>query len=250
MSMTKNKSLQIHEAYHKKTKASYKVINTNNFTYRHLVSAINSQLKKPREKILDIGCGAGTLCFYFASKGHMVTGIDISSKAIESCKKTANNLGLTNVSFKKTHFPEEISLNQTFDLVIFTEVIEHLNDDALALKKINSFLDRNGILILSTPSIYAPLNKLGLTKKFDEEVGHLRRYSKPQLIKLLRNNGFRIIKIEPTEGILRNFLFINPYAGKLVRYIKFFLSDIITFIDILSLKIFGESNYIIIAKKK
>lgn len=239
-----------HEIYHQSTRSSSKIIKDNNFTYRHLISVINKFLHKDKKDILDIGCGAGSISFYLASKGYNVTGIDISQNAISSCRDSAKKMKLKNTKFIQGIFPDEININRKFDAVIFTEVIEHLENDASALSKINELLIPNGILILSTPSINAPLHKLGLTKKFDKEVGHLRRYSMPQLKTLLKKNNFKISKTVRTEGILRNFLFVNPYTGKLVRYVNFFASDFVTFLDNISLKLFGESNYIIVARKK
>lgn len=240
-------SKKIHEKYHKKTKPQYKIICGKNFTYRILLSVINSYLKSEM-KVLDIGCGAGTLDFYLANKGYQVTGVDISETAIRSCRETAKNLGIKNADFKVLDFPDETPEGK-YDAVLFFEVIEHLADDNKALKRIYSLLKPGGILFLSTPSKNAPLYKLGLTKRFDKEVGHLRRYSDQGLSSMLKESGFKITELKKTEGILRNFLFVNPIAGKFIRFIKFFLSDLVTFIDNLTIPISGESNYIIVAKK-
>ena len=244
------KSLRLHQKYHRGTKSTHKIIRSNNFTYRLAIDVINPYLKNNRLDILDIGCGAGTISFYLASMGHRVTGIDISQKAINECRKSAKKINFENTEFIRASFPEEFVLKKQFDAIIFTEVIEHISNDKQALKKIYKLLKPNGILVLSTPSNTAPLHRLGLTKKFDIEVGHLRRYSLYQLKKLLRGEYFKIIETTKTEGILRNFLFVNPYAGKLVRYVNFFASDFVTFLDTISLKVFGESNYIIVARKK
>jgi len=232
--------------YHQKTKAQHKIIDEGNFTYRVILSIINKYLKGTK-KVLDIGCGAGTLDFYLANKGHNVTGIDISEKAIESCIQTAKNLRLKKVEFKQVDFPKE-TISGIFDFIICSEVIEHLKDDKTALKQINKLLQKGGILILSTPSIDAPLHKLGLTKEFDKKVGHLRRYDSKELQKITSDSGLKIIESRITEGPIRNFLFINPVAGKLVRFIKFFISDIVTFVDDASAKIFGGSDIIVVAK--
>jgi hypothetical protein len=132
---------------------------------------------------------------------------------------------------------------------LFTEVIEHLPDDNMALKSIYKLLKPNGTLFLSTPSSNAPMHKLGLAKEFDKKVGHLRRYSKKEITSLIKKNNFKILEVVENEGVIRNFFFLNDHAGKLIRYFKFFIADIITFIDNLSIKLFGESNYFIIAKK-
>ena len=245
--MTLLNTKKVHEKYHNKTSVQYKSIDDKNFTYRHILAAVNKYLT-PGMKVLDIGCGAGTVDFYYAKKGYQVTGIDISNKAIESCQKTAINLGLRNLKFEVLNFPNEIPMGN-YDFIIFSEVIEHLEDDTLALKKIHRLLKRGGILFLTTPSQKAPLHLLGMTNKFDKEVGHLRRYEVNVLSRLVEENGFGVVEIQKKEGIIRNFLFINPYAGKFVKFVKFFFSDLVTIIDNISLKIFGESNFFIVARK-
>ena len=252
MSITKNKMIEgkkdIHEKYHRKTNSQCKIIGKNNFTYRFILSFLDKYLRRGM-KILDIGCGAGTIDFYFANKGYEITGIDISDRAISSSIETAKKLGLKNVSFRVVDFPKD-KVTGKFDFVIFSEVIEHLEDDKIALTEINKLLNPQGILFLSTPSINAPLHRLGLTKKFDKEVGHLRRYEKKQLLNILESAGFKVLEIKKNEGIIRNFLFVNPIAGKLVQFIKFYISNTVTFIDNLTIPIFGNSNWIVVARKK
>jgi 2-polyprenyl-3-methyl-5-hydroxy-6-metoxy-1,4-benzoquinol methylase len=233
--------------FHKKTTVQSKIIRDNNFTYRILLETINKYVNN-KKSILDIGCGAGTLCLYYTSKGHKVLGVDISSKAVESAKQSAKFLNLKNAQFQTIPFPKVVPQGK-FDFIIFTEVIEHLEDDDLALKKIFSILRPGGICVISTPSKNAPLHRLGLAKDFDKSVGHLRRYTLEELVKKSKSCGFQVLQTKKTEGIIRNFLFLNPIAGKFVRFIKFFLSDWATYIDNISLKLFGESNIFVVLKK-
>lgn len=245
--MNKKVKNRLYDDFHQATQVQKKVISENNFTYRLILNSINKFLRAPKE-ILDIGCGAGTLCLYFAKKGNDVVGIDISQKAVESAQESSKFLGLKKIKFKKMNFPSELPKKQ-FDFIIFSEVIEHLKNDELALRKIHLLLKKNGIVFISTPSKNAPLHKLGLARSFDKRVGHLRRYTADELEKKAKKCGFVVLEIEKNEGIIRNFLFLNPIAGKLVRFIKFFLSDWVTFIDNISIKIFGESNIFMIIKK-
>lgn len=246
--MKKNR-IEQYEKFHKDSRSQEKIINPNNFTYRIILNLINKFLETPKE-ILDIGCGVGTVSLYLASKGHRVYGVDISNNAIKSCKESAEKLGFNNkrVYFKVMNFPSEIP-NKKFDFILLIEVIEHLKNDDLALSKIYSLLNKGGIAIISTPSKNAPLYKLRLADEFDQRVGHLRRYTVDELVSKCKSAGFKVIDTKKTEGIVRNFLFLNPVAGKLVRFIKFFIADFVTFIDGISLKIFGESDIFIIVKK-
>jgi 2-polyprenyl-3-methyl-5-hydroxy-6-metoxy-1,4-benzoquinol methylase len=238
----------LYQEFHRSTSTQNKIISRNNFTYRLILDVAEKYLTKDK-KVLDIGCGSGTLCYYFANKGNKTLGIDTSENAIKVCKESTRKLGLTKrCDFVVMKFPNQIPEGK-FDFVIFTEVIEHLKDDDKALAVINGSLNTDGLMLLSTPSSNAPLHRLGLTKHFDKRVGHLRRYKLEELEALCLKNGFKIVYRKKVEGILRNFLFIDSKAGKLVRFVKLSISDLVTFLDNLLIPIFGESNLIVIAQK-
>jgi 2-polyprenyl-3-methyl-5-hydroxy-6-metoxy-1,4-benzoquinol methylase len=237
-----------YEEFHKKTKNQNKIIEPKNFTYRLLFDIAQKYVNKSKF-VLDIGCGAGTISLYLSSRGINVLGIDISKRAIEEANKSAKNLKLENATFEIINFPTEVPKG-IYDLVLCFEVLEHLKDDTLALKNIYKLLKKNGILIISVPSKNAPLYKLGYATEFDERVGHLRRYTRYELLQKLKANRFEIIETRLNEGILRNFLFLNPYAGQLVRGMKSIIGELFTFIDNQSVILFGESQIIIVARKK
>jgi SAM-dependent methyltransferase len=238
---------KLYEIFHHNTNLQTKIISKNNFTYRIILSVVDKYLKKGN-KILDIGSGAGTLCLYYGSNGYEVLGIDISQKAIIAANASAEYLGLKNVKFSQMNFPHETPKDK-FDFIIFTEVIEHLEDDDLALKKIFSLLNSKGIAIISTPSKNAVLYKLKLATEFDKRVGHLRRYTIQELVSKCKKNRFTIRESRKTEGVIRNFLYLNPFAGNAIRFIKYFLVDLVLFIDSISMKLFGESNIFVVVQK-
>lgn len=182
------------------------------------------------------------------SKGYKIVGVDISQKAIDRARESAKILKLKNSKFLRMNFPREVP-KEKFDLVIFTEVIEHLYNDDLALKKIFSLLNPGGIVIMSTPSKNAPLYKLGLAEEFDQKVGHLRRYTVEVLTNKSEKAGFVILDTKKTEGIIRNFLYLNSIAGKFIRFIRYFFVDLFLAIDWVSMKLFGESDIFVIAQK-
>ena len=247
--MKKSPSL-LYEKFHKKIKLQKRIIGKKNFTYRLILDILEPNLGDEK-KVLDVGCGAGTLSFYMASKGNYVKGIDISSGVIKACKLTAKVLGLEeNTNFQTEDFSKK-KIDERFDLVICSEVLEHIKNDKLAVKKLFNFLKSEGILLLSVPSQNAPLFRLGLIKEFDKEVGHLRRYNLNGLVNLLREPGFRILETRKSEGILRNSLFVSRFGSQIVRVANRFevISDILTFLDNITLKLFGESQIIVVAQK-
>lgn len=245
--MLKNNFFFEYDKFHKTTSIQKKIINANNFTYKIILKEIDKFIGKSKS-ILDIGSGAGTLGLYYANQGYKVIGLDISQKAVNSANQSSKHLGLENVKFIKMDFPEEIP-KEKFDFIIFTEVIEHLEEDDLALRKIFYLLNPKGIAVISTPSKNAPLYRLGLASEFDKNVGHLRRYTLPELREKCRKQGFKILETKKTEGIIRNFLYLNPVAGKAIRFIRYILVDFVLFIDNISMKLFGESNIFVIVQK-
>lgn len=239
---------KLYENFHSKTKSQRNVVTDNNFTY-HIILDIIKKYIDHNLSVLDIGCGAGTITLYIASHYQAeVLGIDISDKAVKACIESSNKLNLTNVKFKRLDFPMGIPSGK-YDVVLCFEVIEHINNDRLAIHKIYDLLNKNGVVILSTPSANAPLYRLGLVSKFDKKVGHLRRYTSHQLVRMFEDENFKIISVIKTEGILRNFLFVNTYAGKLIKLIRFPLTILFNVIDHLLLLIFGEADLFIVARK-
>ena len=88
------------------------------------------------------------------------------------------------------------------------------------------------------------------TKKFDEEVGHLRRYALEYLKSKLEKNGFFVYKIYKTEGLIRNIMFnLRPF-GFLVKFMKGPVGKFVNWLDSKTVDFFGESQIIVIACKK
>lgn len=243
-----SKSVDLYEGFHLKSKLQRRIIGPKDFTYRNIIGVLNRYLKG-RRRVIDIGCGVGTVSLYIASKGLRVVGLDISSSAIHFARKSTRILGLNAFAqFYKSDF-RSTDLKGKFDLVIASEVLEHLPDDQVVLEKLANLVKKGGIVFISVPLKSAPLNRLGLLESFDGRVGHLRRYELEDLRSKIKKTGLRIIYEGYFEGPIRNLLFTNKSLGILNRIIKGVLSDLVTFIDNISLSILGPSQVIIVAKK-
>jgi len=239
-----------YKVFHAQSRPLLAVPKKNNFTYRLIFDFLDRYLPNQTLQVLDIGCGVGSISLYLAHKNHQVTGLDIATQAISSANQAKSKLGIKNAKFMVQDI-NQIKLLNKYDLIILSEVIEHVADDKQLIHQIYKCLNKDGRLIITTPSINAPLFKLGLLKDFDQKVGHLRRYSKNSLTKLIANSGFKIVVLEKHEGILRNFLFTLlswTWPMKAIQKFKL-LGDSVTVLDNLSLKLFGESNYFILVKK-
>ena len=103
-------------------------------------------------KCLDIGCGGGILSEPLCRLGAIVTGIDGSEMAIESAIKHSKKSRL-NIDYKCLSSSELIKssyLSQQFDVVIASEVIEHVNNRSLFLSDISKLSRSGGLVIFTT----------------------------------------------------------------------------------------------------
>jgi SAM-dependent methyltransferase len=95
-----------------------------------------------------------------------------------------------------------------FDAVCIFDVLEHIQDDDLALKNIHKSLNKNGKIAITVPA------HMWLWNRDDAIVGHKRRYTKKQLITKLENNGFEILSARYFFMSIVPLLFIRTIVKK------------------------------------
>jgi len=144
-------------------------------------------------KILDVGCGTGVNAKELAAMGHEVTGIDISSIAIEKFRK-AGFEGLQCDADDGFPFPDN-----SFDIVYASEVIEHVVDTESFLTETYRVLRPLGKLVLSTPNsalwVYRLYALMGKTFTEVQHAGHVRFFSKSGLKNFVFAAGYEQIEI-------------------------------------------------------
>lgn len=102
-------------------------------------------------RILEIGCGAGLLCFELAHSAKIVVGIDISHFVLDFANRVKDYLHCDNVFFQQGDAEHLAFDHDTFDVVLCSEVLEHLIEPQRALTEMRRILKKNGTLILTTP---------------------------------------------------------------------------------------------------
>lgn len=100
-------------------------------------------------KILDVGCGGGLLCEPLARLGAVVTGIDACHEAIEIAHAHAVDQGLP-VTYRCTTIEELATGQDRFDVVIASEIIEHVDNVPLFIESCHRLATPTGVLIFST----------------------------------------------------------------------------------------------------
>ncbi|MBU0572792.1 class I SAM-dependent methyltransferase [Patescibacteria group bacterium] len=240
---------KFYEKYHEGRLLPKRIIGKKDFTYRHIVLVLDKYCTN--KDILDVGSGVGTLDLYLASKGRNVTGIEISERAVDIANKSLEAFDLKGkVKFILGNFLK-LEPKGKYAFVICSEVLEHLKDDKIAVKMIHRLAKRGGLAMITVPSKNAPLIKFGAIEAFDKRSGHLRRYTLESLSALLEKHNFKVVYSKKTEGILRNSLYVFKFLHPIIRVANRFslVSDMITFLDNITLALFGESQIIVVVKK-
>jgi SAM-dependent methyltransferase len=145
-------------------------------------------------RLLDIGCGAGTLLVAARKKGWNAQGLDVSSGAA----KHVRDLGFEvhEGELKDAAFPSE-----HFDVVTAAELLEHLIDPQLLLQEVARILRPGGLFWTTTPHARGLSGRmLGLKWRCVWPPEHLQLFSVRGVKKLLHDAGFRQLRIETTGG--------------------------------------------------
>jgi len=98
--------------------------------------------------ILDIGCGGGLLSEPICRLGANVTAIDASLKNIKVAKYHSKKNKL-NINYMCSS-PDKLKIKKKFDVVLNMEIIEHVEDINLFLKKSSQLLKKNGLMFVAT----------------------------------------------------------------------------------------------------
>ncbi len=100
-------------------------------------------------RILDVGCGAGLLCEPLAQRGAQVVGVDATARNIEIAHWHAAQRGLA-VDYRHSLAEHVIETGERFDVVLNTEVIEHVADPEQLMKECCDLVKPGGIMIVAT----------------------------------------------------------------------------------------------------
>lgn len=159
------------------------------------------------KKVLDIGCWTGEFIKLLAGYSSLSVGIDIEKRALKVANANIPDAHFIVASVFNAPFREE-----TFDVVTFWTVIEHLpkGSEKDALLEINRILKKNGLLFLSTENFH--FLSILLDPAFFI-AGH-RHYSKNEIKKLLTSSGFIVEAMFTNEGLFRCLYFLFFYFFK------------------------------------
>lgn len=153
-------------------------------------------------KILEIGCGCGATLAYLKGKypNASTYGVEIVSKAADIANHVSNVIC---ADIETLDFPWE---ENAFDYVIMGDVLEHLHEPSIVLKKLHKHLKKGGHIIVSMPNMkhYSVMLPLLINDQFSYtdagilDTTHLKMYTCTEICRLLHSSGYEIEKISGT----------------------------------------------------
>jgi 2-polyprenyl-3-methyl-5-hydroxy-6-metoxy-1,4-benzoquinol methylase len=153
----------------------------------------------PGTRVLDIGCGNGALAALFLERGCAVVGVDLSQRGIEIAREAHPA-----ARFEVLAADDQILANlaeDPFDVVVSTEVIEHLYAPAAFLIGCRAALQSGGRLVLSTPYhgwmknvLIAVAGKSDFHYRPLDQGGHIKFWSRRTLTTALEQADFQDVE--------------------------------------------------------
>lgn len=135
----------------------------------------------PFKSLLDLGCGDGSLCEAIAEAfpGARVVGADLSEAAIAAARARGGRCEYVALDATQGRLPEN------FEVVVSSEVLEHIDQDGLAVEGIRAMCGR--YLLVTVPG--------GPMYQTSQLMGHHRHYTPESLTRLIESRGFRVKRL-------------------------------------------------------
>ena len=144
----------------------------------------------PVGRALDVGTGSGGNTQTLAELGWDVTGLEWSETALQFAK--ARGLAMVRGDARVLPFAD-----QQFDLVMSTDVWEHVEEDHDVAREAFRVCRRGGRALIAVPA------DMSLWSGHDVTLGHVRRYERAELVELLESVGFRVHDVASWNVLLR-----------------------------------------------
>lgn len=190
-------------------------------------------------RVLDVGCGNGSLSLPIASLGYRVVGVDVDAGSIEHVRQVN---AFPNARFELVN-GDRLDLGEQYDLVVCSEVLEHLHNPMPLVRAIAGAMKAGGLAIITVPNGQGLRELLGRVESFmkdtlglrpalkqlrklagmpdaDEKcvmhtsnveeagTGHVQAFSLPGLKKRLARGGLDVVRV------VKSFLIFSVFAGR------------------------------------
>lgn len=152
------------------------------------------------KQVLDIGCASGYLARQMKKRNCLVTGVEVDKKSAKKAQKYCRKVIIGDIEDRKTLI--KIGKKE-YDVILATDVLEHLENPGEVLKNLAVFMKKNSRLIISVPNIAFLTNRLLLLLgKFEYtsygimDLTHLRFFTKKTILKIVEKEGYKVEKLD------------------------------------------------------
>ena len=153
--------------------------------------------KNKINNLLDLGCGDGSNLQWIAKFSQNLYGTDYNLLRLKRANKMLEEIKINAKLFLTDIFSMPFTEN-SFDLIFFNHVIEHLEDDKLALEKIFKITKKGGHVILGTPNEGASSWKFAyyIEPNVKRKTDHVNFYTAKSIKKIAEEVGFTVKQVK------------------------------------------------------
>lgn len=180
---------------------TYDKYGTKNPIARKLVAgfddALNHLVKKIAPKTIhEVGCGEGYWVLRWLNEGYDARGTDFSTQVIDMAKTNAKAHGVAPQRFSVRSIYDVAPEQDTADLIVCCEVMEHLEEPERALKALNSIARADVLISVPREPLWRVLNvaRGKYISDFGNTPGHLQHWSRRSIVSLV-GRYFDVVEI-------------------------------------------------------
>lgn len=130
---------------------------------KRTIDLLKNSLELSRKKTIDLGCAAGEISRRLRNEGAVVEAVDIAQNAL----KAFRNIDSENIRLNQDYIPRSSLPDNSFDLVVCTDLIAYLpvDDYRLTMSELSRIVTKEGYVICSTP---IDINSVDALQRFTE----------------------------------------------------------------------------------
>lgn len=164
--------------------------------------------RNPSARLLEVGCGNGKTAAFAKSEGKCgwCTGVELCEGPAAEARKRLDEVFVGNVEQLELDLPAA-----SFDILILSEVLEHLADPGAVLRKLRRFLKPGAIVLAGSPNVcHHSVVRMVVAGRWDYEgkgimdATHLRWFTARSFRALFADAGYAVDQVGPA----------NPLSGK------------------------------------
>ena len=197
-------------------------------------------------RILEIGCGDGFVLSALRNMGYeQVFGIEPSREAVESAD------GSVKPSIRNTVLEPGLFKPESFDLIAFFQVLDHIPDPNAFLQQCSLLLKSGGYIVAFHHNVKGWSHSLLGERCPIIDVEHTHLYDPKTCAAIFRRNGFNVIKVSRPSNLvsLRHLVWLTPFPRRMKKALMTSTSDLVRRFFALTLWL-KLGNLCIFAKKE